>query len=49
MSLMREDVAYHGAQTAIDPLSFEIALASCLSKNAGKVLVPDLLFLQRRA
>jgi hypothetical protein len=46
VSLFRQDVEYHGTQTTVDGLAFELALASCV-KTAGaeKVYVPDLTFI----
>jgi hypothetical protein len=46
VSIFREDVEYHGAQTAIDSLAFELALAAQLTRGdnkAAKVFVPDLM------
>jgi hypothetical protein len=44
ISLFREDVEYRGSKTAVDPLAFELALASKLRAcEAAKVFVPDLV------
>lgn len=44
VSLFREDVEYHGLKTVVDPLAFEIALASKVKdEGATKVFVPDLM------
>lgn len=46
VSLFRQDVEYHGAQTTVDGLAFELALAvQLVSLGAGKVYVPDLTFI----
>jgi hypothetical protein len=43
ISFFRQDVAYHGAQTPVDTLAFEIALGSQLKEmNAKEVIIPDL-------
>ena len=43
ISLFREDVEYKGVETVVDPLSFEIVLASALKAvGAEMVIVPDL-------
>jgi hypothetical protein len=44
VSLFREDVEYRGVKTAVDPLAFELALASKVKAGgAGQVFVPDLM------
>lgn len=44
VSLFRQDVEYKGTETTVDPLAFEIAVASALKKaGAPLVVVPDLL------
>jgi len=44
VSLFREDVEYHGGKSVIDPLAFELALASRLKEGgAKKVFVPELM------
>ena len=43
VSFFREDVEYHGIKTTIDPLAFEITLASQLKRAGAKeVIIPDL-------
>lgn len=47
VSLLREDVEYHGTRTSVDTLAFEIVLASRLKINkAATVLIPDLMVIQ---
>jgi hypothetical protein len=46
VSLFRKDVEYHGAQTVVDPLAFELALAAKLRERdpeTQKVFVSDLM------
>lgn len=44
VSLFRQDVEFHGAKTALDPLTFELALAAKVkAEGGGKVYVPDLM------
>ena len=43
VSLLRENVEFHGVASRIDPRSFEIALAAELrARHVAKVIVPDL-------
>lgn len=47
MSLFRENVAYAGRVTAVDPLAFELSLADALTRGgASRVFVPELLTLK---
>ncbi len=44
ISLFREDVEYHGIKTEIDPIAFELVVASEVKQNGGgNVFVPDLI------
>jgi hypothetical protein len=44
IGLLKQDVEYHGAQTPIDSLSFEIALAAHVKRaGAEAAIVPDLM------
>lgn len=46
VALLRQDVEYHGEQTTVDALAFEIALANDLkAAGATRVVVPDLTLL----
>jgi hypothetical protein len=44
LNLLRSDVEYHGTQTSIDRLAFELHVAGALQRRgAAKVFVPDLM------
>jgi hypothetical protein len=49
-ALLKQDVEYHGEQTAVDALAFEISLANgVLMWGASKVFIPDLAILEPRS
>ena len=49
MALLKQDVEYHGEQTSVDPLAFELALGNdLLAQDADKVWIPDLTVLDIR-
>jgi hypothetical protein len=50
VSLLRENVEFHGVTTKIDPRAFEIALAAQLrAQGATHVFVPDLMVVEQPA
>jgi hypothetical protein len=49
-ALLKQDVEYHGEQTSVDALAFEISLANdVLVWKASKVFIPDLAILEPRS